>query len=136
MPAERIGYGFAENPAGIGGGRSVQWQQYRWRDAVAEKHAGARYHNGLIAQSIKSAFEAAGLDAQDYGLLCYDQWPAAEARDEVLDEDGNVIEPSVAYQPAGERWGVRMDECLALEAESNRRLIADLAKRIEKLESV
>ena len=120
--------------------RKVDWQQYRWVDAVDEKGAGARYHTGLIAQRVRDAFDtpelrALGINAQDYGLLCYDQWPELPAQEAVLDEDGNIIEPAAEYRPAGERWGVRMDECLAMEAESQRRLIADLSRRIEALES-
>lgn len=116
--------------------RNVNWCQYRWREAVAEKSVGARYHLGLIAQSIKEAFEKHGLDAQDYGLLCYDQWAAVEAQDAVLDDNGNVIQPATEYQPAGERWGVRMDECLAMEAESNRRLIKALQAEIKDIKKM
>lgn len=114
--------------------RAVGWCQFRWRDAVAEKGAGARYHTGLIAQSIKAAFDTHDLDAQDYGLLCYDQWPETPAREAVVDEHGNVLEQAVEHQPAGERWSVRIDECLVLEAESNRRTIAELQQRLEKVE--
>ena len=113
--------------------RDCQWAAYRWRDAVEEKHAGARVHFGLIAQRIKKVFEAHGLSAQDYGLLCYEQWPTIEAKPEVINDDG-TIEPATEHQPGGERWGIRMDECLAIEAESNRRAIAELMKRIDKLE--
>ena len=31
-------------------------------------------HIGVIAQEVKAAFEAEGLDAHDYAMLCYDQW--------------------------------------------------------------
>lgn len=115
--------------------RAVGWCQFRWRDAVAEKGAGARYHTGLIAQSIKAAFDARGLDAQDYGLLCYDQWPETPAREAVVDEHGNVLEQAVEHQPAGERWSVRIDECLVLEAESNRRMVQNLLARVNEIES-
>ncbi len=114
--------------------RAVNFCQYRFIDAVNLKGVGARYHTGLIAQRIKEVFAEHGLDAQDYGLLCYDQLPETPAREAVFDETGNVLEEAVAYQPAGERWGIRADECLFLEAESNRRLIAELFLRIGKLE--
>lgn len=116
--------------------RDVNWCQYRWREAVAEKSVGARYHSGLIAQSIKEAFEKHGLDAQDYGLLCYDQWAAVEAQEALMDDNGNVIQPATEYQPAGERWGVRMDECLSMEAESNRRLIKALQAEIKDIKKL
>lgn len=114
--------------------RDVPLIQYRWIDAVREKSVGARYHTGLIAQSISEAFAAHGLDAQDYGLICYDQWPEVQASPPVLDENGMVLEPGVEYQSAGERWGIRAEECLFIEAESNRRQVAELLARIEKLE--
>lgn len=114
--------------------REVDLVQYRWIDAVTEKGVGARYHTGLIAQRIKEVFAQHGLDAQDYGLLCYDQWPDTPAREAVVDESGNIIEPAVDYQPAGERWGIRADECLFLEAEANRRAIAELEQRLDQLE--
>jgi hypothetical protein len=45
----------------------VEWVQYRWED-------GKRLHFGLIAQRVKAAFEKHGLDAFEYGILCFDQW--------------------------------------------------------------
>ena len=55
-------------------------------------------------------------------------------QDAVVDDDGSIIELAVEYRPAGERWAVRMDECLAMEAESQRRMIAHLAARVAELE--
>ena len=115
--------------------RKVKIKQYRWIAAVAEKGTGARFHSGLIAQTIKDTFEEAGLDAQHYGLLCLDQWPEAPAVPAVTDENGNILIPGTPYRPAGSRWGIRAEECLFLEAESNRRLIENLKRRIEALES-
>lgn len=46
---------------------AVEWVQFRFVD-------GERLHTGLIAQRIKEAFEAKGLDATNYGLLCFDEW--------------------------------------------------------------
>lgn len=81
----------------------VNYAQFKFNDAVAIKGDGARWHFGVIAQRVKEAFEAEGLDAFAYGLLCYDEWP------ERLDDDGNVL------APAGNRYGVRYEEALALE---------------------
>lgn len=78
--------------------------RYRLKDAVLEKGENARYHFGVIAQRIKDAFEAEGLDPLRYGILCHDSW---EAEDEILNEDGSVSRPAVE---AGERWAVRYDE--------------------------
>ena len=39
---------------------------------------GTRTHVGVIAQDVKAAFEAEGLDAHEYGLFCYDEWEDEE----------------------------------------------------------
>jgi parallel beta-helix repeat protein len=83
-------------------------KSFKFRDAVEEKGSGARIHFGIGAQSLKAAFESEGLVAEHYAVLCYDEWPEQA---EILDEDGAVIEP---YRPAGNRYGVRYDELLAL----------------------
>lgn len=87
----------------------VQYVQYKWNDAVEKKGAGARWHFGLIAQRVKEAFESEGLDAFEYGLLCYDEW---DAQVEEIDDNGVVVKRN---QDAGTRYGVRYEEALALE---------------------
>lgn len=88
---------------------NVEYMQYRFDDAVALKGDGARWHFGVIAQRVKDAFDAEGLDAFAYGLLCYDEWPE---QFEMLDAEGNVVQP---YIEAGNRYGIRYEEALALE---------------------
>lgn len=85
----------------------VEFVKYRWREAVETKGSGARYHFGVIAQQVKAAFEAEGIDPFEYGVLCYDEWEAEEA------EAG---EATTAPVKAGNRYGVRYEEALALEA--------------------
>ena len=63
---------------------------FKFNDAVEAKDNGARWHFGVIAQDVKAAFEAEGLNAENYGVFCSD----------VL-EDGSV------------RLGVRYDELFA-----------------------
>lgn len=99
----------------------VQYQQFKFNDAVEKKGDGARWHFGLIAQKVKEAFESEGLDAFAYGLLCYDKWDDAEA---VIGEEGNVIAPAIK---AGDRYGIRYEEALALECAYLRNLIEKLA---------
>lgn len=77
----------------------VEYVQFKFNDAVELKGDGARWHTGLIAQKVKEAFEAEGLDAFEYGLLCYDEW-----KDDPV--QGFV---------AGDRYGIRYEEALALE---------------------
>jgi ribosomal protein L9 len=74
---------------------------FKFNDAVQAKGDAARIHVGVIAQEVIAAFEAEGLDANRYAIVCYDEW-AAE-----LDDDGNEI------RPAGNRYGVRYEELLA-----------------------
>jgi len=74
---------------------------FKFSDAVIKKGDGARIHIGVIAQEVKSIFEANGLDAHDYSLFCYDEWEAEYGK------DGNEI------NPAGNSFGIRYDELLA-----------------------
>jgi hypothetical protein len=76
----------------------VGWRRYRFRK-------GRRWHVGLIAQEVAAAFAARGADAAQIGLLCCDRM-----------DDGS------------ERWGLRYDECLAMEAAWVRRELARLRK--------
>lgn len=87
----------------------VEYCQYKFVDAVKKKGNGARWHFGCIAQRIKEAFESEGLDAFEYGLLCYDEW---ESEPETIDEDGVITRAAIE---AGNRYGVRYEEALALE---------------------
>jgi len=97
----------------------VQWRQFRFVDAVAAKGEDARWHVGLVAQAVRDAIDAQMGEgaAVRLGLLCHDAWPA-EA--EEWDGEGALIRPARA---AGERWGLRYEECLALEAAWQRRRI-------------
>jgi hypothetical protein len=63
---------------------------FRFTDAVAVKGDSARIHVGVIAQDVKAAFDAEGLNASHYGVFCADTL-----------EDGSV------------RLGVRYDQLLA-----------------------
>jgi hypothetical protein len=76
-------------------------KKYRFKDAVAAKGDDARIHVGVVAQEVIAAFASEGLDANRYGLLCYDEWK------EELDEDQNVV------KAAGDRYGIRYDQLLA-----------------------
>jgi hypothetical protein len=89
--------------------RRVNLVQFKFNDAVERKGDGARWHFGVIAQQVREAFEAEGLDAFAYGLLCYDEWPD---QPEVLSDDSTVLTP---YRPAGNRYGVRYEELFALK---------------------
>lgn len=109
----------------------VEWIKYQYLDRVEAKGIdGARWHYGVIAQRTMEAFSRHGLDASKYGFLCHDEW---EATDEVVDdESGHIITPAL---PAGDRYGIRYEEALALEAALQRRNYQRLLSRIEALEA-
>lgn len=111
---------------------TVEFAQYKFRDAVAAKGGGARWHIGVVAQRVKEAFESAGLDPFSLGVLCYDVWD--DEYEETVSEDGAVVGRTLTTQ-AGERYGVRYDEALALEAALMRRTTRRLEERLAALES-
>lgn len=80
----------------------VGWRRYRFRK-------GKRWHVGLIAQEVAAAFAARGENAATIGLLCRDPL-----------DDGS------------ERWGLRYDECLAMEAAWVRRELARLREGVAR----
>lgn len=49
-------------------------RKFKFNDSVAEKGDGARIHVGVIAQDVRDAFLAEGLDPYKYGLFCSDTW--------------------------------------------------------------
>jgi len=80
-------------------------KKFRYRDAVEAKGDNARTHVGVIAQDVKAAFEAQGLNGFDYGILCYDEW------DDVYEK--NVNNEEVLKQSAGNSYSIRYDELIA-----------------------
>ncbi len=108
----------------------VEFYRYKLNDAVEEKgFADARYHTGMVAQRIRDVFAAHGLNAFEYGLLCYDEW---EAEPEEKDESGKIIRPA---QEAGNRYSLRYEECLCMEAAYQRRRADRIEKRLAALEA-
>lgn len=70
-------------------------KKFKYKNAVAKKGDDARIHIGVIAQDVKSAFEAHGLDPYAYGMFCSDTWTDEETGEEKT------------------RLGIRYDELLA-----------------------
>lgn len=124
----------------------VQFRQFLFRAAVEEKGDAARIHSGVVAQQVVKAFADKGLDASRYGLLCYDKWgdeyETVEVVDApaVLDAEGDVMIPEQTHKEthctieAGERYGIRYNEALCLEAAYQRRRAQRLEERIKKIE--
>ena len=113
------------NAAALRAWGKVNYQQFKFNQAVEIKGDGARWHIGVIAQQVKEAFESEGLDAFEYGLLCYDQWEDQYedilVEVEVQNSDGSISKvlkgngEKQILMPAGDRYGIRYEEALALE---------------------
>lgn len=124
----------------------VDFKSFKFIDAVEKKSSEeARIHFGVIAQQVKEAFESEGLDVSRYALFCYDKWDDEYEDVEVIeveatyDEDGNELTPQVSHvekklvTPAGDRYGIRYSEALALEAAYQRWLGKQRDKEIAEL---
>lgn len=86
------------------------FKSFRFKDAVAQKGDAARIHFGVVAQEVRSAFEAEGLDARRYALFCSDTWYEVNGnryidKREVTAEDDGAVERT--------RLGIRYDELLS-----------------------
>ena len=108
----------------------VNYKAYRLKQAVVLKGDEARIHCGVIAQQVRDAFIAEGIDPFRYGLLCFDEWEDSE---EILDSEGTVISPAIA---AGSSYSIRYEEALVLEAALMRRTTKRLEARLAALELV
>lgn len=94
---------------------SIGFSKYKLDYAVDSKGEDARWHMGVIAQEIIEAFSSRGIDPFQFGLICWDQWEGQEA---VVDDNGVEVEPEIK---AGDRYSVRYEEALCLEAALMRR---------------
>lgn len=101
----------------------VNFKVFQYIDSINRKGEGnARLHVGVIAQEVRDAFAAEGLDAARYGLYCYDAWEKCEQGGETLHE-------------AGDLYGIRYEEALALECAYQRWKMQQLEARVAALES-
>lgn len=120
----------------------VGFKVFQFKDAVEKKGDNARIHVGVIAQEVKAAFESEGLDASRYGLFCHDTWEdeyedvTVVDQPEVTDDDGNITTPEVSHvekrlvTAAGDRYGIRYEEALALECAYQRWRLAQIEARL------
>lgn len=83
---------------------------FRWISSVSAKGDDARVHTGWIAQQVRDALAAHGVDGTRYGLLCHDEW------EDQYEPDSDAIEAAAAetraprqrirqMHAAGERFG-------------------------------
>lgn len=117
----------------------IDISMFQWLSSIAEKGESARWHFGPFAQQIHAAFAKHGLDGFDYGLLCYDKWD--DEYEDVFEElQGDFGTTRVLYtgtiliQPAGDRWGIRPDQCLWLALAAARRRDRQKDERISSIE--
>jgi len=83
-------------------------KKYKLCTSVEEKGVGnARWHCGIVAQDVIQAFEAEGLNATSYAMLCHTFHAASEA---IVEEDGTVISPAIEE---GDSYTVRYEELYA-----------------------
>jgi hypothetical protein len=86
-------------------------KKFRLKDAVAKKGDDARIHIGVIAQDVKAAFEAEGLDAYRYAIIGEDTWWSKQ------DEEGEWIikkdNPNDATYTEYTKMSVRYEQLLA-----------------------
>ena len=92
-------------------------KKFKYKDAVSLKGEDARIHIGVIAQEVKAAFEAEGLDASRYAMFCSDTW--WEKYVTSTNEEGVETSKREVYNEPTEgatertRLGIRYDELLA-----------------------
>ena len=57
-------------------------RKFRWKSSVEENGDDARIHFGIIAQDLKAAFEAEGLDAGRYAMFTSSTWTDEDSGEE------------------------------------------------------
>ncbi len=82
---------------------------FRFKESVVKKGDKARTHFGVIAQDVKAAFTANGLDANKYSVFCSDTWFTLNG--EFVEPDAAGIYPDGAVEVT--QLGVRYEELLA-----------------------
>ena len=130
---------------------SALFKTFRWKDKVAA-NSNARTHSGIIAQDVKTAFEAEGLTVANYALWCSDTWWEHDVDVAAVQADDTVnppIEAADAYTrtdtydtedeaPEGStsrtRLGIRYPELLSFLAAYNEQRFAAIETRLTALE--
>lgn len=125
----------------------IEFKQFLFNEAVEKKgKENARIHFGLIAQKVKEIFESEGLDPFKYGLLCYDEWEDQYEEKTIIDKeaeydnDGNQISQAITHdekvlvKKAGNTYGIRYSEALALECAYQRWLYKKLEEKVNSLQ--
>ena len=116
---------------------------YKFLSAIEAKGDAAREHVGMTVQRAIEVMESHGLVPTNYGFICYDEWdelteviPAIEAKEEIIDEEGNLVQLAVegreeqvtVIRTAGNRYSFRPDEL-------NMFIARGLAAQLEAIEA-
>lgn len=122
----------AETDALMDAWAEVDFYMYQYVDRVSVKgEDGARWHFGAVAQRAIEALTRHGLEWDKYGFLCFDKWEYSPAEYDL--ESGKLTRAEVQ---AGEKYGIRYEEALVLEAALQRRERSKTEARLSKLESI
>jgi len=129
---------------------SALFKTYRWKNRVLEKGDKARTHTGVIAQQVKAALEAEGLDYAKYGFIGFDEWyedsegtklpiDAPTRQGDPIPVDTNAELGGSIVVPAGfkkkNRYSIRIGELLAFIAAYNEQRFTSIESRLSALES-
>ncbi|NBV92756.1 MAG: tail fiber domain-containing protein, partial [Flavobacteriia bacterium] len=85
-------------------------KKFKFNDSIAEKGDAARIHWGVIAQDVKAAFEAEGLNAEQYAMFCSDTWFEKDGQKISSDSTTDNVCPEGATEVT--RLGIRYEELL------------------------
>ena len=129
---------------------SALFKTYRWKSRVSEKGDKARTHTGVIAQQVKAALEAEGLDPTKYGFYGFNEWyehadgtklpiETATREGDDVEEGTNATLGGNIVVPAGfekkSLYSIRIGELLAFIAAYNEQRFASIESRLTALES-
>lgn len=103
-----------------------------------------RQHIGMTVQRLIEIFNEHGLDAMEYAMVSHDKWDATPAVWHVtpaqFDAAGQMLSPESSVllapeQPAGDRFGFRMDQLVAFVCRALSQKVDSLEGRLEALEA-
>lgn len=102
----------------------VEFSIYQYVDRIEVKgDKSARWHFGVVAQRVVESLTKHGLDWRKYAFICHDEWGDAPA---VYDDvTGELMHEEIH---AGDKFGIRYEEALVVEA-------AYVRRELERLKS-
>jgi len=104
-------------------------RSFRWKDAVIEKGDDARIHFGIIAQDLRDAFTAQGLDAGRYAMFMSDTW--WETQTEVA-----AVEAAEAIEGVEFVQTVEASEAIKAVYGEDGEIISEAAEAVEAVQGV